>query len=73
MIHNILIVILLISAVLVIASILLQQKGTGLSGVFGGSDVSYLTRRGAEKFLTVFTIAMIVVFIVSAFGILIVK
>jgi protein translocase SecG subunit len=73
MIYNILIALMLISAVLVVASILLQQKGTGLSGVFGGSDVSYLTRRGAEKFLTIFTIAMIVVFVASSLGLLIIK
>lgn len=71
MIHNILIVVLMISAVLVVASILLQQKGTGLSGVFGGSDVSYLTRRGVEKFLTLFTIVMIAIFVLAALGILI--
>lgn len=54
-----------ISAILIIASILLQQKGTGLSGVFGGSNVSYLTRRGAEKFLIIFTVAISVIFVVS--------
>jgi protein translocase SecG subunit len=72
MIQNILTGILIVSAILVVASILLQQKGTGLSGVFGGADVSYLTRRGAEKFLTIFTIFMIAVFVASALLILIV-
>lgn len=73
MINNILIATLIISAILVIASVLLQQKGTGLSGVFGGSDVSYLTRRGAEKFLSIFTIVMIAIFVMASFAILIVK
>jgi protein translocase SecG subunit len=54
-----------ISAILIIASVLLQQKGTGLSGVFGGSNVSYLTRRGAEKFLTIFTVVVSVIFVLS--------
>ena len=72
MIQNILTGVLIVSAILVIASILLQQKGTGLSGVFGGADVSYLTRRGAEKFLSIFTIIMIAVFVASALLILIV-
>lgn len=54
-----------VSAILIIASILVQQKGAGLSGVFGGSDVSYLTKRGAEKFITIFTVVMIIVFIGS--------
>jgi len=47
-----------ISLVILIASVLLQQKGIGLSGVFGGSSNYYQTKRGAEKFLfyvTVFT------------------
>lgn len=54
-----------VSAILIIVSILLQEKGTGLSGVFGGSSVSYLTKRGAEKFITIFTVVMIAVFVVS--------
>jgi protein translocase SecG subunit len=55
----------IVSALLIITSVLLQQKGTGLSGVFGGSNVSYLTKRGAEKFLSVFTVVMAFVFIGS--------
>lgn len=54
-----------ITAILIIASILIQQKGTGLSGVFGGSNVSYLTKRGAEKFLVWFTVVMAAIFVFS--------
>jgi protein translocase SecG subunit len=50
------IVIQVISLILVIVSVLLQQKGTGLSGVFGGSSNYYQTKRGAEKFLFYTTI-----------------
>jgi protein translocase SecG subunit len=63
--NKVFIVIQVISAILIIVSVLLQQKGTGLSGVFGGSSVSYLTRRGAEKFLTIFTVVMAVIFVLS--------
>lgn len=63
--NKFLIVVQVISAISVIVLILLQQKGTGLSGVFGGSDVSYLTKRGAEKFLSILTIVMSVVFVLS--------
>jgi protein translocase SecG subunit len=59
------VVIQVISAILIVVAVLLQQKGTGLSGVFGGSNVSYLTKRGAEKFLSYFTVAMAVIFIGS--------
>lgn len=55
----------IISAISIVVLVLLQQKGTGLSGVFGGSNVSYLTKRGAEKFLSVLTVVMAVVFVGS--------
>lgn len=67
---NILNVIVLVSAVLTVVSVVLQQKGSGLSGVFGGSDVSYLSKRGAEKFLVFFTIFSAVVLCASALLIL---
>lgn len=46
--------------VLIVVSVLLQQKGTGLSGVFGGSTSYYQTKRGAEKmvfYITIFSAA----------------
>ena len=49
-------------SILLMISILLQARGAGLSGTFGGEDVSFSTRRGAEKFLFVFTIILAVVF-----------
>lgn len=54
-----------ISAILIVVSILLQQKGAGLSEVFGGSSVSYLTKRGAERFLSIFTVIMSVILVLS--------
>jgi len=63
---NALYIIIIISGILTVASIVLQQKGAGLSGVFGGSDVSYMTKRGAEKFLVFFTIASTAVLCISA-------
>jgi preprotein translocase subunit SecG len=38
-----------IVGVLLIAAILLQNKGGGLGAAFGGSDTIATTRRGAEK------------------------
>jgi len=67
---NALNIIIVISSILTILAIILQQKGSGLSGVFGGSDVSYMTKRGAEKFLVVFTIISATVLCVSALLIL---
>ncbi len=49
-------------AILLTTAILLQQKGTGLSGVFGGSSNIYSTKRGVDKILHTFTIVIAVVF-----------
>lgn len=35
----------------IVILILLQQKGAGLSGVFGGSGNVYSTKRGVDKIL----------------------
>ena len=67
---NILNIIIVISSISTIVAIILQQKGSGLSGVFGGSNVSYMTKRGAEKFLVFFTIFSATILCVSALLIL---
>lgn len=38
-------------AVLLIFVVLLQHRASGLSATFGGSDTSFVQRRGAELFL----------------------
>ncbi|MDP3734879.1 MAG: preprotein translocase subunit SecG [bacterium] len=55
-------------AVLLIATILLQQTGAGLSEVLGGAgtDVGFHTRRGAEKTLFYLTIVFASFFFLSA-------
>jgi protein translocase SecG subunit len=49
-------------SVLLIVVILLQQKGAGLSGIFGGSSNVYSTKRGVDKFLHWGTIILSVIF-----------
>ena len=49
-------------AVLLIVVILLQNRGAGLGGVFGGSGGVYLTKRGLEKKLFILTIVLAVAF-----------
>ncbi|HSR89312.1 MAG TPA: preprotein translocase subunit SecG [Candidatus Udaeobacter sp.] len=51
-----------ILAALLVTVILLQQKGTGLSGVFGGSSNIYSTKRGVDKILYFSTIIISIVF-----------
>ena len=49
-------------AILLLSSILLQQRGSGLSGTFGGEGGVYSTRRGAEKFIFFATIVLAILF-----------
>ena len=53
-------------SVALIAAILLQARGTGLSGTFGGDSAVYRSRRGIERRLWQFTIVLLVLFIVFA-------
>ena len=53
----------IIVAVLLVVSILLQNRGAGLSGTFGGSFGGYYTRRGFEKFLVYISITLSALFI----------
>jgi preprotein translocase subunit SecG len=53
----------IIVAVVLIAVILLQVRGGGLGGIFGQPDSTFRTRRGVEKALFQFTIALVVLFV----------
>jgi preprotein translocase subunit SecG len=56
----------LVSVVLILV-VLMQSKGSGFSGAFGGSSSSiYRTRRGLEKTLYQFTIGLAIVFVAIA-------
>ena len=62
-----------LSSRLLIASILLQQRGTGLGGVFGGSGGIYRAKRGAERTLFQATILLAVLFFGSTLAEIIVR
>lgn len=64
--NNILDIIQIIITGLLIVVILLQQRGTGLSGAFGGEGGIYFKKRGAEKVLFIATIILAGLFILSA-------
>ena len=49
-----------------IAVILLQQRGTGLSATFGGEGGVYFKKRGMEKVIFTATIILAGLFILSA-------
>jgi len=56
----------IILAVLVIVSILLQQRGSGLSTAFGGDGNIYRTKRGVEKSIFRATIILTILLAASA-------
>lgn len=62
--ETILNIIQLILAIVLILAVLLQQKGAGLSGVFGGSGNIYSTKRGLDKILHYITIAAVAIFFI---------
>ncbi len=50
-------------SIALIASILMQARGTGLSGTFGGDSAVYRSRRGVERRLWQFTVLLLVLFV----------
>ena len=55
-----------IIAVLLITTILLQQRGSGLGDAFGSDTAVYTSRRGAEKALFYLTIIFGISFVALA-------
>lgn len=55
----------IVISVLLIALVLIQERSSGLSGVFGGgsNDSSYQTRRGTEKIVFIATIIAAIAFV----------
>ncbi len=51
-----------IVSIALMVAILLQARGTGLSGAFGGDSAVYRSRRGIERRLWQFTIVLAVLF-----------
>jgi protein translocase SecG subunit len=56
-------------SILLVAAILLQQRGSSLGGAFGGDNFSsaFHKRRGAELFLFQFSIGAAVLFVLATF------
>lgn len=60
-------------SVLLVGSILLQHRGTGLGGAFASSGNVYRSKRGIEKFLFNSTIAMAAILVMSVMAHLIIR
>lgn len=49
-----------------IISILLQNRGAGISSTFGGDFEGYYSKRGFEKFLVILSSILAIIFIILA-------
>ncbi|HVZ11380.1 MAG TPA: preprotein translocase subunit SecG [Candidatus Paceibacterota bacterium] len=56
----------IVLSVLLIASILLQQRGAGMSSAFGGMNMEYSSKRGIEKVLYYATMVIAALFLIAA-------
>jgi protein translocase SecG subunit len=63
----------IISAILLVVVILLQNQGSGLGTAFGGESGFYRTKRGAERVLFYLTIVLAVIFVGSIIAMLLVR
>ncbi len=57
----------IVVAVALMLVILLQNQGSGVSGIFGGGGNVYSTKRGLDKILFRATIVIAVIFFVVSF------
>ena len=71
--HKLITVIQIVSAILLMASILLQERGVGLGAAFGGEGSIYRTKRGVEKGIFIGTIVLAIIFFASALTSVILK
>ena len=53
----------IIVSVALVLAIMLQSRGGGLGGIFGQPDSTFRVRRGLEKTMFQFTIALVIIFI----------
>ncbi len=56
----------IVVSVALIIFVLLQERSSGLSGVFGGDSQFYQTRRGLEKIIFFATVIFAILFIILA-------
>lgn len=57
----------IVVSILLIAAVLLQNRGAGLGQTFGGDSAMYHTKRGIEKRLHQATIVLAVLFLTLSF------
>lgn len=65
--HTIINITQIVVSLFLIIGILMQQRGGGLSSVFGGDGGIYRTRRGVERIIFIATIVLAALFFLTAF------
>ena len=68
---NIITIAQVVVSALLIASILMQQQGVGLSAAFGGEGTAFRTKRGLEKGLFYATIVLGTLFLGASLALII--
>jgi preprotein translocase subunit SecG len=53
----------IIISILLVVSIMLQNRGAGMGSAFGGDSAIYRTKRGAEKTIFIATIILAILFL----------
>jgi len=61
---NLISILQIIASIALIVLVIIQQRGTGLGGVFGGSTEFYQQRRGLEKIIFYSTIVLAAIFLI---------
>ncbi|MBU2566705.1 preprotein translocase subunit SecG [Patescibacteria group bacterium] len=56
----------IVLSILLVISILFQQRGTGLGATFGGENTVFRTKRGIEKGLFYASIGLSILFFITA-------
>ncbi len=63
-------IITVVAAILMVTTILLQQRGASLGAGFGSSGELYTTRRGLDRSLYQVTMVLALIFVASIIGVL---
>lgn len=63
----------IVVSVLLVLTILLQEKGVGLSSAFGGGGEFYRSKRGVDRLLFIVTVVLSVLFVGCALAFIFVR
>lgn len=61
--RSVLVIIQIVISILLIVTIIAQEKGVGLSATFGGGGEFYRSKRGVDRFLFLLTLVFSALFI----------